>query len=353
MSFGNHIIHLNDTKEMPLLGLGTYKMTDDNQLKQRILEAFSCGYHLIDTASFYKNEEGIGKSIKALSIPRSELFITTKLWNTAQRIENIEDSFYRSLERLGLDYLDLYLVHWPVPGCFCNTTAQRIENIEDSFYRSLERLGLDYLDLYLVHWPVPGCFCNTWRIFEKLQASGVIKSIGVSNFSIHDLELLKESSDIVPAVNQVETHPLVIKSIGVSNFSIHDLELLKESSDIVPAVNQVETHPLFQNPELITYCQKSGITLQAYAPLARGAYLNSPLMIEIGNRHKKTPAQIGLRWLIQQNIAVIPKSEQKNHLEENSKIFDFSLTPEEMAAISAMNTGQRIINPPEDIVSYL
>ena len=277
MSFGNHIIHLNDTKEMPLLGLGTYKMTDDNQLKQRILEAFSCGYHLIDTASFYKNEEGIGKSIKALSIPRSELFITTKLWNTAQRIENIEDSFYRSLERLGLDYLDLYLVHWPVPGCFC----------------------------------------NTWRIFEKLQASGVIKSI------------------------------------GVSNFSIHDLELLKESSDIVPAVNQVEIHPLFQNPELITYCQKSGITLQAYAPLARGAYLNSPLMIEIGNRHKKTPAQIGLRWLIQQNIAVIPKSEQKNHLEENSKIFDFSLTPEEMAAISAMNTGQRIINPPEDIVSYL
>lgn len=277
MSFGNHIIHLNDTKEMPLLGLGTYKMTDDNQLKQRILEAFSCGYHLIDTASFYKNEEGIGKSIKALSIPRSELFITTKLWNTAQRIENIEDSFYRSLERLGLDYLDLYLVHWPVPGCFC----------------------------------------NTWRIFEKLQASGVIKSI------------------------------------GVSNFSIHDLELLKESSDIVPAVNQVEIHPLFQNLELITYCQKSGITLQAYAPLARGAYLNSPLMIEIGNRHKKTPAQIGLRWLIQQNIAVIPKSEQKNHLEENSKIFDFSLTPEEMAAISAMNTGQRIINPPEDIVSYL
>lgn len=277
MSFGNHIIHLNDTKEMPLLGLGTYKMTDDNQLKQRILEAFSCGYHLIDTASFYKNEEGIGKSIKALSIPRSELFITTKLWNTAQRIENIEDSFYRSLERLGLDYLDLYLVHWPVPGCFC----------------------------------------NTWRIFEKLQASGVIKSI------------------------------------GVSNFSIHDLELLKESSDIVPAVNQVEMHPLFQNPELITYCQKSGITLQAYTPLARGAYLNSPLMIEIGNRHKKTPAQIGLRWLIQQNIAVIPKSEQKNHLEENSKIFDFSLTPEEMAAISAMNTGQRIINAPEDIVSYL
>lgn len=277
MSFGNHIIHLNDAREMPLLGLGTYKTTDDNQLKQKILEAFSCGYHLIDTASFYKNEESIGKSIKALSIPRSELFITTKLWNTAQRIGNIEDSFYRSMERLGLDYLDLYLIHWPVPGCFC----------------------------------------NTWRIFEKLQATGVIKSI------------------------------------GVSNFSIHDLELLKESSDIVPAINQVEMHPLFQNPELIAYCQSNGIALQAYAPLARGTYINSPLMIEIGKQHQKTPAQIGLRWLVQQNISVIPKSEQKNHLEENSKIFDFTLTSEEMAAISAMNTGQRITGVPEDMVSYL
>lgn len=273
MSFGNHIIQLNDTKEMPLLGLGTYKITDENELKQGILEAFSCGYHLIDTASFYKNEEGIGKALKALSIPRSELFLTTKLWNTAQRIENIEDSFYRSLERLGLDYLDLYLIHWPVPGCYC----------------------------------------NTWRVFEKLQAAGVIKSI------------------------------------GVSNFSVHDLELLKQSSDIIPAVNQIEIHPLFQNPELISYCQSNGIALQAYAPLARGAYINSPLMIEIGNRHQKTPAQIGLRWLVQQNISVLPKAGDKNHLEENSKIFDFSLTPEEMSAISAMNTGERMTGIPEDI----
>lgn len=275
MSFGNHIIQLNDTKEMPLLGLGTYKTTDENELKQGILEAFSCGYHLIDTASFYKNEEGIGKALNALSIPRSELFLTTKLWNTAQRIGNIEDSFYRSLERLGVDYLDLYLIHWPVSGCYC----------------------------------------NTWRVFEKLQATGVIKSI------------------------------------GVSNFSIHDLELLKQSSDIIPAVNQIEIHPLFQNSELVSYCQSNGIAVQAYAPLARGAYTNSPLMIEIGKQHQKTPAQIGLRWLVQQNISVIPKAVCKNHLEENSKIFDFSLTPEEMTAISAMNTGERITDIPDDIMS--
>ena len=273
MSFGNHIIQLNDTKEMPLLGLGTYKTTDENELKQGILEAFSCGYHLIDTASFYKNEEGIGKALKALSIPRSELFLTTKLWNTAQRIGNIEDSFYRSLERLGLDYLDLY-----------------------SYPLACARLLLQYL-----------------ACLEKLQASGVVKSI------------------------------------GVSNFSVHDLELLKQSSDIIPAVNQIEIHPLFQNPELVSYCQSNGIALQAYAPLARGAYINSPLMIEIGNRHQKTPAQIGLRWLVQQNISVIPKAGDKNHLEENSKIFDFSLTPEEMSAISAMNAGERMTGIPEDI----
>ena len=242
-----------------------------------VLEANGIGYivNMIsrELHTFYKNEEGIGKALKALSIPRSELFLTTKLWNTAQRIGNIEDSFYRSLERLGLDYLDLYLIHWPVPGCYC----------------------------------------NTWRVFEKLQAAGVIKSI------------------------------------GVSNFSVHDLELLKQSSDIIPAVNQIEIHPLFQNPELVSYCQSNGIALQAYAPLARGAYINSPLMIEIGNRHQKTPAQIGLRWLVQQNISVIPKAGDKNHLEENSKIFDFSLTPEEMSAISAMNAGERMTGIPEDI----
>lgn len=277
MSFGNHIIQLNDTKEIPLLGIGTYRTTDEQQLKQKILEAFSCGYHLLDTASFYRNEEAIGKALKSLAIPRNELFITTKLWNTAQRIENIEDSFYRSLERLQLDYLDLYLIHWPVSGCFC----------------------------------------NTWHIFEKLKASGVIKSI------------------------------------GVCNFSIHDLELLQETSNLIPAINQIEMHPFFHNPELVTYCQNHNIVLQAYTPLARGAYLNSPLMIEIGKQHQKTPAQIGLRWLIQQNISVIFGTEQKKHLEENSDIFDFSLTSEEMTAISAMNTGQRLTEIPEDMISYI
>ncbi len=277
MSFGEHVIQLNDTKEMPLLGLGVYKATEEAELIQAITEAVSCGYHLIDTASFYKNEEGVGKGIKALEIPREDIFVTTKIWNTAQRIGDIEDSFNRSLERLGLDYVDLYLIHWPVPGCYC----------------------------------------DTWKAMENLVAQGKVKSI------------------------------------GVSNFSIQDLELLKTVSDIRPAVNQVEFHPLFQHPELKAYCQANQIALQAYAPLARGAYLNSPLMIEIGNRHQKSPAQIGLRWLVQQGIGVVPKSVHKDRLAENSQIFDFVLSDEEMAAINAMDIQQRIAGIPDDMVPYV
>ena len=277
MSFGEHVIHLNDGREMPLLGLGVYKATDDVELKQAISDAVSFGYRLIDTASFYKNEEGVGKGIQALDLPRENLFVTTKIWNTAQRIGDIDDSFNRSLERLGLDYVDLYLIHWPVPGCFG----------------------------------------NTWKVMEKLRADGKAKSI------------------------------------GVSNFSIADLELLKTVSDVIPAVNQVEFHPLFNHPELKAYCEERGIALQAYAPLARGAYLNSPLMLEIGKAHQKTPAQVGLRWLIQQGISVIPKSVHKERLEENSQIFDFALSDEEMAAITAMDAQHRVAGIPDDMVSYI
>ena len=277
MSFGEHVIHLNDGREMPLLGLGVYKATDNDELKQAISSAVSWGYHLIDTASFYKNEEGVGKGIQALNLPREDLFVTTKIWNTAQRIGDIEDSFNRSLERLALDYVDLYLIHWPVPGCFG----------------------------------------NTWKAMEKLQEQGKVRSI------------------------------------GVSNLGIQDLELLKTVSDVIPAVNQVEFHPLFNHPELKAYCEENGIALQAYAPLARGAYLKSPLMIEIGKSHQKSPAQVGLRWLVQQGIAVIPKSIHEERLAENSQIFDFVLSDEEMAAITAMDVQQRVAGVPEDMVPYI
>ena len=267
MSFDDHTILLNDGHKMPLLGLGVYKAVGDNEVEQAINHAVSAGYHLIDTASVYKNEDGVGRGIKALNVPRKDLFITTKIWNTAQRMGDVEDSFNRSLERLGLDYVDLYLIHWPVPGCFL----------------------------------------QTWKALEKLQASGKVKSI------------------------------------GVSNFRIPELEMLKSVSGIVPAVNQVEFHPLFNQKELLAYCKQEGIALQAYAPLARGAYLHSPLLLEIGSKYGKTTSQIGLRWLVQQGVSVIPKSVHKERIEENAAIFD---------AIAAMDNKQRTAGIPEDMLPY-
>ena len=275
MSFNEKII-LNDGRQMPLLGLGVYKAVGENEVEQSIADAADAGYRLIDTASVYKNEDGVGRGIKALTIPREELFVTTKIWNTAQRIGDVEDTFNRSLERLGLDYVDLYLIHWPVPGCYT----------------------------------------DTWKALEKLQTQGRVKSI------------------------------------GVSNFHIHDLEMLKKVSDVVPAVNQVEFHPLFNQPELLSYCRENNIAVQAYAPLARGAYLHSQLLLEIGRKYQKTTAQIGLRWAVQQGISVIPKSVHKERIRENAEIFDFSLTREEMDAITAMDAHQRTAGIPEDMIPY-
>ena len=275
MSFNEKII-LNDGRQMPLLGLGVYKAVGENEVEQAIADAADAGYRLIDTASVYKNEDGVGRGIKALTIPREELFVTTKIWNTAQRIGDVEDTFNRSLERLGLDYVDLYLIHWPVPGCYTDTR----------------------------------------KALEKLQTQGRVKSI------------------------------------GVSNFHIHDLEMLKKVSDVVPAVNQVEFHPLFNQPELLSYCRENNIAVQAYAPLARGAYLHSQLLLEIGRKYQKTTAQIGLRWAVQQGISVIPKSVHKERIRENAEIFDFSLTREEMDAITAMDAHQRTAGIPEDMIPY-
>ena len=275
MSFNEKII-LNDGRQMPLLGLGVYKAVGENEVEQAIADAADAGYRLIDTASVYKNEDGVGRGIKALTIPREELFVTTKIWNTAQRIGDVEDTFNRSLERLGLDYVDLYLIHWPVPGCYT----------------------------------------DTWKALEKLQTQGRVKSI------------------------------------GVSNFHIHDLEMLKKVSDVVPAVNQVEFHPLFNQPELLSYCRENNIAVQAYAPLARGAYLHSQLLLEIGRKYQKTTAQIRRRWAVQQGISVIPKSVHKERIRENAEIFDFSLTREEMDAITAMDAHQRTAGIPEDMIPY-
>lgn len=258
---------------MPLLGLGMYKATGTGEAESAIQTAVNAGYRLIDTASAYKNEENVGRGIASCGIPRKDLFITTKIWNTAQRLGDVRGAFERSLERLRLDYVDLYLIHWPVPGCYL----------------------------------------TTWKELEEIQDSGRALSI------------------------------------GVSNFEIRHLEELKKISGIVPAVNQIECHPLFYNKELIDYCQANGIQVQAYAPLARGAYLDNDIMCVLGTKYARTPAQIGLRWAVQKGISVIPKSVNPDRIISNSQIFDFTIEDEDMEILDSMNQNYRSASIPEDL----
>lgn len=267
-----HKIRLNSGYDMPILGLGVYKAEDNEEVENAVLAAIGAGYRLIDTASVYKNEAGVGRAVKRSGVPREELFITTKVWNNAQRVGDVAGAFDRSLSRLGLDYVDLYLIHWPVPGCFA----------------------------------------DTWKALEKFHKAGRARSIGVSNFHIHHLEDLCKVSDVAPAVNQIEYHPLLDQS------------------------------------ELLDYCQASGIAVQAYCPLARGAYLDNPVIAELATKYGKTPAQIGLRWIVQRKVSAIPKSVHPERIESNTQIFDFQLTSDEMKRIDAESSGYRVAANPEN-----
>lgn len=266
-------IVLNAGNAMPVLGLGTHMMTEESAVMQTIHDAIGMGYRMFDTASSYKNEGMVGKALRESGIPREELFITTKIWNTAQRIGNVEGAFERSLERLGLDYVDLYLIHWPVPGC--------------------------YLD--------------TWHVMEEIRKSGRARAIGVCNF------------------NELQLTELI------------------ENSDTVPAVNQIEYHPLLNRDSLRLFCQKNGIVVQAHSPLAKGAYLQKDVLIRIAERHFRSVAQIGLRWLIQKGCSVIPKTSQLDRLLENTQIFDFELSDDEMTMIDSLNENFHSSNVPEDL----
>ena len=258
---------------MPWLGLGVFQVKDGEEVVRSVHHALEAGYRSIDTAAGYRNETGVGTAIKQSGIPREQLFITTKLANKDQGYESTLRAFEDSRSKLDLEYIDLYLIHWP---------------------------GKDK-------------FKETWRAFEKLQKDGYIRAIGVSNFNIHHLKTLKQDSDTIPAVNQVEFHPLL---------------------------NQ---------QELLQYCKREGIQLEAWSPIMKGN-LNLPQITELAAKHGKTPAQIVLRWDLQHGIVTIPKSVRQERIQENANIFDFMLSEKDMKAIDQMNQDHRFGPNPDELL---
>ncbi|MFJ5751821.1 aldo/keto reductase [Peribacillus frigoritolerans] len=267
-------ITLHNGVKMPQLGFGVFKVKNGNETVESVKKAVEVGYRAIDTAAIYENEEGVGQAIRECGVPREELFITSKVWNTEQ----------------GYD-----------------TTLKAFED-------SLNLLGLEYLDLYLIHWPGKDKYLETWRALEKLYKDGKVKSIGVSNFHIHHLENLLANSEVKPVVNQIELHPLL---------------------------TQVEIRD---------YCAKHEIKVESWSPLGRGNLLEEPTINHIAKKHGKSPAQVLIRWHLQHDLVVIPKSITPSRIKENAQVFDFSLSLNEMNQIDALNKNERFGSNPDELL---
>ncbi|WP_337035016.1 aldo/keto reductase [Paenibacillus illinoisensis] len=258
--------------KMPWLGFGVFKVKDGEEVVEAVKTAIQAGYRSIDTAKAYNNETGVAQGIRESGVAREDLFITTKVWNSDQGYES--------------------------------TLA--------AFEASMERLELEYLDLYLIHWPVKGKYKDTWRALEKLHREGRIRAIGVSNFQIHHLEDLMTDATIKPAVNQVELHPLLIQS------------------------------------ELRDYCSKHQIQIEAWSPLGQGNLLEHPLLRDIAAKYGKSPAQVILRWDLQNGIVTIPKSVTPQRIQENADLYDFELTANEIEQINGLNENKRFGSDPDN-----
>ncbi len=276
----NSKIILNNGLPIPVIGLGVFKMADGPEVENAVKWALEAGYRMIDTAMIYENEAGVGKAIKESGIPREEIFVTTKLWNADQGYETALSAIDASLERLGLQYVDLYLVHWPT------ASADRGK------FTSINKRE------------------ETWKAMEEIYASGKAKAIGVSNYTM--------------------TH----------------LEEMKNYMKVPPSVNQVEFHPFLYQRELMEYCKREGIALEAYRSLTAGQRMTDSVIEEIAKTHAKSDAQVLLRWAVQHGIIIIPKSTKKERIEENLNIFDFELSPGEMNEIDALNENLRLSPDP-------
>ena len=263
---------LHNGVKMPWFGLGVFKVKEGSEVVDSVMAAIKNGYKSIDTAAVYQNEEGVGQGIKEAGVPREELFITTKVWNADQGYESTLNAFETSMEKLGLEYLDLYLIHWPVAGKYK----------------------------------------ETWKALEKLYKDGRVRAIGVSNFHIHHLKDLMADAEIKPMVNQVEYHPHLAQT------------------------------------ELLEFCKAEGIQMEAWSPLKQGELLSEPTIVEIAEKHGKSPAQVILRWDLQNGVVTIPKSIKEHRIVENADVFNFELSAEDMDRLNSLNKDERVGPDPDN-----
>jgi len=269
---------LNNDIEMPIVGLGTFRSSPEDTYKA-VKTAIECGYTHIDTAAIYGNEESVGKAIKDSNTKRTDLFVTTKVWNTDQGYDSTIKAFNESLRKLDMEYVDLYLIHW---------------------FKGYDKA------------------LATYRALEDLYKQGKVKAIGVSNFNIHHLQYLIDNANVKPTVNQVETHIYL------------------------------------QNHFLQEFCKENGIQLEAYAPLMSShisELLSNKILNKIANKYNKTVAQIAIRWFVERDIVVIPKSVTPSRIKQNFDIFDFELDELDMQEIRKLNQGRKFF-PEFDNVDY-
>lgn len=268
-------VTLSNGVQMPWFGLGVYKTEPGQEVETSVRLAIENGYRHVDTAKLYNNEEGVGKAIRDSGVKREDIFVTTKVWNDDQGYEKTLAAFEASLARLGMDYVDLYLIHWP---------GTRL-------------------------------FKETWKALEKIYKDGYARAIGVSNFQPRHLDDILLDCEVAPMVNQVEYHP---------------------------RLTQV---PLFD------YCKAHNIQMEAWSPLMRGRLMDNETLLNIAKHHGKTPAQVILRWDLDHGVITIPKSVHEHRIKENADIFNFTLSPQEMAAIDALNMNERV-GPDPDILDF-
>lgn len=262
-------VKLNSGHEMPLLGFGVFQIEDGEVCERAVREALAAGYRHIDTAAVYGNEKSVGKAIADSGVERGEIFVTTKVW----------------IRDFGLK----------ATRAACET--------------SLRGLGMDWVDLYLIHWPQDETMMEAWEAMQALRDEGKVRSIGVSNFTVRRFE-----------------------------------DMFVKHTDEVPAVDQVEFHPFWYRRELLEYCRREGIQLEAYSPLVRAERMDDATLNEVAARCGKTVAQVLIRWQLQHGVVVIPKSSHAERILENADVFDFEIAPDDMARIDALNEDLTVLS---------